>query len=65
MPPTHRLDHNGPPVPWHDCATALQDGGCTGPDRNTRWHLVDDVPPATSVVPLLDTVDDPRRAFHG
>jgi hypothetical protein len=35
------------------------------PDRNTRWHLVDDVPTATSVVPLLDAVDDPRRAFHG
>jgi hypothetical protein len=35
------------------------------PDRNTRWHLVDDVPAATSVMPLLEAVDDPRRAFHG
>ncbi len=35
------------------------------PDRNTRWHLVDDVPAAASVVPLLEAVDDPRRAFHG
>ena len=35
------------------------------PDRNTRWHLVGDVPTATSVVLLLEAVDDPRRAFHG
>jgi hypothetical protein len=35
------------------------------PDSNTRRHLVDDVPAATSVVPLLEAVDDPRRAFHG
>ncbi len=35
------------------------------PDRNTRWHLVNDVPAAASVVPLLEAVDDPRRAFHG
>jgi hypothetical protein len=35
------------------------------PDSNTHWHLVDDVPAATSVVPLLEAVDDPRRAFHG
>jgi Protein of unknown function (DUF3024) len=35
------------------------------PDSNTRWHLVDDVPAATSVVPLLEAVDDPGRSFHG
>ena len=35
------------------------------PDRNTRWHLVDDVPAATSVMPLLEAVDGPRRALHG
>jgi Protein of unknown function (DUF3024) len=35
------------------------------PDRNSRWHLVDDVPTATSVALLLEAVDDPRRAFHG
>jgi hypothetical protein len=35
------------------------------PDRTTRWHLVDDVPAAISVAPLLEAVDDPRRAFHG
>ncbi|MCW2913307.1 MAG: hypothetical protein JWN52_1375 [Actinomycetia bacterium] len=35
------------------------------PDRNTRWHLVDDVPAAASVVPLLEAIGDPRRAFLG
>jgi hypothetical protein len=35
------------------------------PDRNTRWHLVADVPAATSVVAPVEAVDDPRRAFHG
>jgi hypothetical protein len=34
------------------------------PARNTRWHLVDDVPAATSIGALLDTVDGPRRAFY-
>jgi hypothetical protein len=33
--------------------------------RITRWHLVNDVWAATSVVPLLEAVDDPWRAFHG
>jgi Protein of unknown function (DUF3024) len=35
------------------------------PDTNTCWHLIDDVGAAISVVPLLEAVDDPRRAFHG
>jgi hypothetical protein len=35
------------------------------PDRNTRWQLVDDVPAAPSVMPLLETVDDPGRVFLG
>lgn len=35
------------------------------PDRNARWHLVDDVPAARSVVPLLDALDDPRRVLLG
>jgi len=35
------------------------------PDRNTRWHLVDDVPAAQSVMPLLEAIDDPGRAFLG
>jgi hypothetical protein len=34
------------------------------PDRNTRWHLVKDVPAATSVVPLLETVVPRRVAFY-
>jgi Protein of unknown function (DUF3024) len=33
------------------------------PDRNTPWHLVKDVPAATSVVPLLETVVPRRVAF--
>lgn len=35
------------------------------PDRNTRWHLVKDVPASVSVVPLLEALDDPRRALLG
>lgn len=35
------------------------------PDRNTRWHLVPDVPPSVSVVPLLEALDDPRRGLLG
>lgn len=35
------------------------------PDRNTRWHLVEDVGPSVSVVPLLEAVDEPRRCFLG
>jgi DUF3024 family protein len=35
------------------------------PDSNTRWHRVDDVPAAPSVVPLLEAIDDPGRAFLG
>lgn len=35
------------------------------PDRNTRWHLVEDVPASDSVVPLLEALDDPRRALLG
>jgi hypothetical protein len=35
------------------------------PDRNTRWHLVEDVPTSVSVVPLLEALDDPRRALLG
>jgi hypothetical protein len=33
------------------------------PGRNTRWHLVDDVLAATSVMPLLEAVDDPGARF--
>lgn len=33
------------------------------PDRNTRWHLLQDVPAQTSPTPLLDVIDEPRRAF--
>lgn len=35
------------------------------PDRNTRWHLVDDVPASVGVVPLLEALDDPQRALLG
>lgn len=35
------------------------------PDRRTRWHLVDDVPGSPSVIPLLEALDDPRRALLG
>jgi hypothetical protein len=35
------------------------------PDRNTRWHLVNDVPGSPSVIPLLEALDDPRHAFLG
>lgn len=33
------------------------------PDRNTRWHLLEDVPATTSPAPLLNVVDEPGRAF--
>jgi hypothetical protein len=35
------------------------------PDRRTRWHLIDDVPASPSVIPLLEALDDPRRALLG
>ena len=36
------------------------------PDRNTRWHLFEDVrAPAGSPGPLLDVIDDPRGPFWG
>ena len=35
------------------------------PDRNSRWHQVEDVPASVSVVPLLEALDDPRRALLG
>jgi len=35
------------------------------PDRNARWHLVDDVSASASVVPLLEALDDPQRALLG
>ncbi len=35
------------------------------PDSNTRWHVVDDVPAAQSVMPLLEAIDAPGRAFLG
>jgi hypothetical protein len=31
------------------------------PDRNTRWHLIHDVPATTNVTPLLEIIDDPGR----
>ncbi|MBA2322638.1 MAG: DUF3024 domain-containing protein [Pseudonocardiales bacterium] len=31
------------------------------PDRNTRWHLIHDVPAAQTVTPLLEVIDDPGR----
>jgi DUF3024 family protein len=33
------------------------------PDRNTRWHLLQDVAAQTSPGPLLDVIDEPGRAF--
>ncbi|MET8756660.1 DUF3024 domain-containing protein [Lentzea sp. NPDC004782] len=33
------------------------------PDRNTRWHLLQDVPARTSPAALLDVIDEPGRAF--
>jgi len=33
------------------------------PDRNTRWHLLEDVPAHTSPAALLDVIDEPNRAF--
>ncbi|WP_186382859.1 DUF3024 domain-containing protein [Amycolatopsis rhizosphaerae] len=35
------------------------------PDRNTRWHLIDDIPAQTSPGPLLSEMDVPGRAFFG
>jgi len=35
------------------------------PDRNTRWHLIDDVPATAGVTPLLEAIDDPRRTLLG
>lgn len=35
------------------------------PDRNTRWHLVEDMPASESVAPLLEALDDPRRGLLG
>jgi hypothetical protein len=31
------------------------------PDRDTRWHVVHDVPATTNVTPLLEVIDDPGR----
>jgi hypothetical protein len=33
------------------------------PDRNSRWHLVDEVPTETAPGPLLEVIADPARAF--
>ena len=33
------------------------------PDRNTRWHLMSDVPAGHSPGPLLEAIDDPRHPF--
>ncbi|TDQ05307.1 DUF3024 domain-containing protein [Labedaea rhizosphaerae] len=33
------------------------------PDRNTRWHLLQDVPAHTSPAALLEVIDEPNRAF--
>lgn len=33
------------------------------PDRNTRWHMLPDVPAHTSPATLLDVIDEPNRAF--
>lgn len=33
------------------------------PDRNNRWHRLDDVPEALSPAPLLTAIDQPHRAF--
>jgi hypothetical protein len=33
------------------------------PDRNTRWHLLPDVPAHTIPAPLLNVIDEPNRAF--
>jgi hypothetical protein len=30
-------------------------------DRNTRWHVIHDVPTAQNVTPLLEVIDDPGR----
>jgi Protein of unknown function (DUF3024) len=36
------------------------------PDRNRRWHLMDDVAPAATPEPLLDELDaDPTGIFWG
>ncbi len=35
------------------------------PDSRGRWHPVDDVPTAGGVIPLLEALDDPRRALLG
>jgi hypothetical protein len=31
------------------------------PDRNTRWHVIHDMPAAQNVTPLLEVIDDPGR----
>lgn len=33
------------------------------PDRNTRWHLLTDIPAQASPEPLLGVLDDPSRGF--
>jgi hypothetical protein len=33
------------------------------PDRNTRWHLLQDIPAQTAPAPLLDVIDEPGRPF--
>lgn len=37
--------------------------GLYWPDRNTRWHLLEGVPAATTPGPLLAVIDEPGRAF--
>lgn len=66
------LERRGHPV-WRrlDGAAGRTAALCAGsmalwwPDGNTRWHLVDDVLASASVVPLLEALDDPRRALLG
>lgn len=33
------------------------------PDRNTRWHLLPDIPAATAPGPLLAEMSNPRQPF--
>jgi hypothetical protein len=33
------------------------------PDRNTHWHLLQDVSAQTAPASLLDVIDEPDRAF--
>jgi hypothetical protein len=42
-------------------AAGVLEPGAAGGARNTRWHLIHDVPAAKNVTPLLDVIDDPGR----